>query len=454
NIVPKEDLDEFKENFMEALAGKSVKIEKQVNIGNAARWFEFHYKPVFADGGQVIGVCFNTVNIDEQKQATAALAESEARLLAEMLSVLAINRALVSEIELDSLLEFIMAQAQHLMNAEGTSVLLLSDDEQQLKVATPGESWLHIKPGSLLPFQGSLAGLAMSQQQVQISNQAQVDERAGSIRALLQPYYQVRSLLCAPLIAQSRNLGILLVWSEREQNFTAQDGRLMSLFADQAALALHNAHLHMRNRQLAIEQERHRLAQDLHDSVTQSLYSIRLAAQASLKLLNQDTDSRPREAIEHIQSLSQAALIEMRKQIYDLYPTHQTSEGLVRALTHYCRVLRDEYSLAIDFTAGPEPPLSIYQRETLYGIAKEALWNVVKHAGATRVDVALARENDQIILAIKDNGAGFDPLFIRSEAMGLRSMEERTKLLDGNFELQSKPGQGTRLMVRIAISSM
>jgi signal transduction histidine kinase len=289
----------------------------------------------------------------------------------------------------------------------------------------------------------------MAKQQAQISNYAQVDDRTASVRGLLEPYYSVGSLLCAPLMAQSTNLGILMVWSEREHNFTEQDGRLMSLFADQAALALHNAHLHRQNRQLAVEKERQRLARDLHDSVTQALYSIRLTAQASLRLLDQDTSDRLREAIEHIQSLSQAALIEMRKQIYHLHPTHQAAEGLVEALGQYCDLLRNQYSLAIDFTAGPEPSLSIYQRETLYSIAKEALWNIVKHADATQVNIVLMRENNQVILSITDNGVGFDPLFIRAEAMGLRSMEERAKLLDGDLELQSQPGQGTQLIVRI-----
>ena len=415
------------------------------------QWFDLHDLPeqiAFKSAHEVLALL---ENVNERKKATDALAESKARLLAEMLSVLAINRALVSEIELDNLLEFIMAQAQHLMNAEGAAVLLLNDDQQQLEVATPGKSWLHVKPGSRLPVQDSLAGLAMANQQAQISNYALADDRTASVRALLEPYYRVRSLLCAPLMAQSRNLGILLVWSEREQNFTEQDGRLMSLFADQAALALRNAHLHRRNRQLAIEQERQRMARDLHDSVTQSLYSIRLAAQASLRLLDEDIDGRVREAIEHIQVLSQTALIEMRIRIYDLNPTNQTAEGLVRALTRYCDVLRDQYSLTIDFMAGPEPPLSIYQREILYGIAKEALWNVIKHAEATYVNVGLKRENDQLVLSVTDDGIGFDPLFIRVEAMGLRSMEERAKLLGGNFELQSKPEQGTRLMVWITI---
>src|SRR6185436_13731486 len=103
------------------------------------------------------------------KESEANLAASEARLLAEMQSVLVITGALVSEINLNNLLEFIIVQAEHLMNADGAAVLLLSDDNQQLEVATPGESWLKMKPGSQLQVKGSLAELALAHQQVQIS---------------------------------------------------------------------------------------------------------------------------------------------------------------------------------------------------------------------------------------------------------------------------------------------
>jgi signal transduction histidine kinase len=370
----------------------------------------------------------------------------------EMQSVLAITRALVSEIGLNNCLEFIMAQAEHLTNAEGSAVLLLSDDGQWLGVAPRGELWLQTEAGSRVPVRGTLAGLAIASRQVQISSYAQHDDHTAFVRALLQPY-ELYSLLCAPLVTQDESMGVLLIWNKREKAFTRHDSRLMGLFADHAALALHNAHLHGRNRQLAIEQERHRLALELHDTVTQSLYSIAMAAQTSLKLLGQaDTNGMARDPIEHILALSQTALAEMREQLYSLYPTVLREKGLVGALAQYCDGLRAQYPLTIEFTTCPEPAFSMHQRETLYYIAREALCNVIKHAGARHVDVSLTTERDQVLLSIEDDGAGFDPsVFAQGETIGLRNMKERTKLLGGTLELESNPGQGTQLTVRLPV---
>jgi len=373
--------------------------------------------------------------------------------LAEMQSVLAITRALVSEIGLNNLLEFIITQSEHLTNAEGAAVLLLDKSGKRLEVASPGESWLPIQAGSGFSVQGSLAERALTSQQVQISNQAQADVRVASERALLRPV-ELRSLLCAPLVVHNESLGVLLVWNKRDQIFTANDRRLMGLFADQAALALYNARLHDRNRRLAVEQERHRLARELHDSVTQSLYSIGLAAQTSLKLLDQpNSQARLRDPLEHILKLSRAALAEMREQLHDLYPTALSEAGLVQVLADHCRILKRQYALPLEFQADEEPPLSMVQRKALYYIAREALWNVVKHADATQVEVRLRMAEGQVVLSVTDDGVGFDPLTAaRKGTIGLRSMEERTKLLGGVFRLQSKPGGGTRVTAQIPVA--
>jgi signal transduction histidine kinase len=370
--------------------------------------------------------------------------------LTEMQSVLAITRAMVSELGLDNLLEFIMVQAEYLTNAEGAAVLLLSDDDQWLEVATPIHSSSGMKAGARFPGRESLPGLAIASQRIQVGNDVGNSEQVALIRSLLRPVV-LRSLMCAPLIARSENLGVLMVWNKRGQIFTQNDKRLISLFADQAALALQNARLHVRNRQLAVEEERHRLARDLHDSVTQSLYSIALAAQTGLRLLDQACiDGELRSTIEHIQATSRTALADMRHQLCDLHPVALTSSGFKEALAQHCAVLREQYALAVEFVAEQEPPLSSYQRETLYYIVREALWNAINHARAQRADVLLTQESDQVVLTITDNGAGFDPaIFVRGETRGLRNMEERANLAGGTFELETGLGCGTRITVRI-----
>jgi signal transduction histidine kinase len=241
-----------------------------------------------------------------------------------------------------------------------------------------------------------------------------------------------------------------LIWSGEEQAFVDYDTHLIHLFADQAALALHGLNLHLRSRELAIEQERQRLARDLHDTVTQSLYSIGMAAQASLRLLNQEPNSKLLQPLQHIHTLTQTALSEIRKQIHGLHPTSLTNQSLGDALKQYCASLSQQYDLVITFEIDPELGLSIYQRENLYSIAKEALWNVIKHAGDPRVKIVLRKEAEQIVLLIIDQGTGFALSNSKqSETIGLRSMRERAELIGGSFELRSQPGWGTQIAVRV-----
>jgi PAS domain S-box-containing protein len=421
DLIPPERFEIYNRTLQTALQGESIRLELDIKVNQQVHWFEINYSPVLTKNNEVIGVCISTVNIDERKRVLDTLAASEARLLSEMQSVLVITRALVSEVDVTNLLEFIIVQAEHLMNVDGAAVLLLSQDGQQLEVATPGKAWLSIQPGTQLPVRGSLAELALSSQRVQFTNQVQDDGRALPIQALLQPT-PAQSLLCAPLIAQSKQLGILLLWSQQEQVFSPHDTHLMGLFADQAALALYSARLHARNQQLAVEQERHRLARELHDSVTQSLYSIGLAAQASLRILDQNVDSRVFEAIEHIHTLTQASLTEMREQLYHLHPT-VLDEDLAKALTRHCQLLSKQYALDIELQTKLDTSISDSQQDVLYYITREALWNVVKHAQATRVQVTLTSQDDGTNLSIVDNGLGFDAVTLgMGETMGLRNI--------------------------------
>lgn len=415
------------------------------------RWLDVTIAPIEYEGQTaVVGTAFD---ITKRKQVEQILAESEARLLAEMQSVLTISRALVNEINLNKLLELIMAEAKLLTNADGVAVLLLSEDRQWLEVATSsiGEIWPSLIAGVRIAVQESLAGLAITTRQVQVSNEASTDKRIKFFKEPGKPV-KIYSLLCAPLIAQDQSLGVLEIWHTHERIFTWHDIRLMSLFADQAAQAWHNAHLHARNRQLAITQERHRLARALHDSVTQSLYSTGLAAEAALKILGQDADNRVQTALEHIHTLSQTALTEIREQLYHLHPTVLNKEDLVEALNQHCYLLTQQHKLAIDFKAGLASSLSLLQRDELYYIAREALWNIVKHANARHVHLTLTSEGDHVVLSVADDGVGFDlTAMTQAETMGLRGMSERARLLDGVFELQSDPAHGTQLIVRIPV---
>jgi signal transduction histidine kinase len=379
-------------------------------------------------------------------QSARLLREAETRL-AERQSILAVTRALVTEVSLPTLLEFIMVQAQYLANAEGAAVFLFSDAgnflEQRISSNSPSPV-----AGIRLPVKGSLAGMAVATGHTQVSNEASTDPRTVALREGIKPA-NLYSLLQAPLFVRGKALGTLAVYNKRDDVFTPDDARLMGLFADQAALAIHNAQILAHERELAALRERHRLARDIHDSVIQSLYSIALAARTAL-LAPDQTSGEARAPMKYIIELAQGAMAEMRGFISDLRPAYLTERGLVNALSDQATVLRQHYGMSVEFEADKEPSLSPEQKEALYLIAREAIHNVVKHACAQWVKISLTTRDSQVMLCVEDDGHGFDPEATAGhETMGLTSMMERTALSGASLSVVSAPNEGVRLTVTI-----
>jgi signal transduction histidine kinase len=362
------------------------------------------------------------------------------------------SQAFNSTLHLNQVLATVLEGVRHLLDVTACSIWLIDPDTDDLVCRQAAGPNSELARGRRLALGEGLAGQVASSGESQVVSDTRVDERFSQTMAQ-EAGGEVRSVLCVPLRAKRGVIGVIYVVDKRISRFNSTDLGWVEALAAAAASAIENAQLHNRIRQLAAEQERQRLARELHDTVTQSLYSIGMAAQTSLKLLRQaDPDQKALNAIEHILTLSQTTLSEMRERLYDLHPTALADRGLIEALTQHCDMLRTQYLLPIAFKADPEPLLSMIQQETLYYIAREALWNVIKYAGAMRVEITLAVEDNQIILCVVDDGTGFDPsVYIREETIGLRNMRQRAELLGGTFDLESKPGHGTRVMVRIPI---
>jgi signal transduction histidine kinase len=202
--------------------------------------------------------------------------------------------------------------------------------------------------------------------------------------------------------------------------------------------------------ELATFQERQRLALELHDSVSQTLYGISLGAHTAREVLESD----PGEAIaplEYVISLAEAGLAEMRALIFELRPESLAIEGLITALTKQVVVLRTRYKLTVDAQLGEEPALSLERKHTLYRIAREALHNIVKHAHASTVLLRLERQDDELVLEVRDDGRGFDTATPFPGHLGLCSIQDRATRLGGTCSLVSALAQGTCLRVRLPI---
>jgi PAS domain S-box-containing protein len=196
--------------------------------------------------------------------------------------------------------------------------------------------------------------------------------------------------------------------------------------------------------ELAASQERAHLARELHDSVTQALFSMGLTLRTLELLLASDPDAA-KEKVAELRELQKDALAEMRTLIFELRPASLESDGLVQALRTHTTAVQRRTGLVIVVDAEPIDRLPLATEEALYRIAQEALHNVVKHANASHATIKVWRETDAIHLAVTDDGAGFDPTAVPRGHLGLIGMRQRVDLVGGELRVESRAGTGTRI---------
>jgi signal transduction histidine kinase len=261
---------------------------------------------------------------------------------------------------------------------------------------------------------------------------------------------EFRSELCVPIVASGRVLALLNLESDQEATFTDEDVEAIETVADVMAGAMENARLYRRAQEAAVLEERSRLARDLHDSISQQLFSMTLTAQAARAQLEKNP-ARTATQLERIQETAAAALAEMRALIFQLRPPGLSEHGLIGALQQHVASLDRREGLDVTLSVDGDERHARGVEQALYRIAQEALNNVVKHAGTCRVEVQLNLYSEQIALTICDNGKGFDPSAIHhgGRHLGLISMRERATELGGRLELHSTPGNGTQIIVTV-----
>jgi signal transduction histidine kinase len=226
------------------------------------------------------------------------------------------------------------------------------------------------------------------------------------------------------------------------------DRLLIRIGTNQLVIAVQAAETQAARSELAAHKERQRLARELHDSVTQALYGIALAAQTALELLPPGPTSM-QEPLEYVQKLARGSLAEMRALIFDLRPESLTNEGLVMALARQSNAIRARHQIAVDERLPAEPDAPIEAKQALYGIAREALNNISKHSGARNVQLHLLVESDLITLVISDDGAGFNSAKDFPGHLGLQGMRERALEVGGELVISSASGSGTTITAKV-----
>ena len=215
-------------------------------------------------------------------------------------------------------------------------------------------------------------------------------------------------------------------------------------------LSTNNTELAAKARMSAVVEERQRLARELHDAVSQQLFAISMTATAVGRTLEHDFHKAKRQ-IALIEEMSAVAQSEMRALLLHLRPVHLEGKKLSQAIPELVEEMKAKVPMSISLEMDEDISLSKGVENHLFRMVQEAMSNTLRHAKATKMDIALQRRGDTVRLAIRDNGVGFDVLAKKQTSYGLISMEERVNELGGSLNVASAPGKGTRIEIRVPI---
>jgi signal transduction histidine kinase len=378
---------------------------------------------------------------------------------------------ITSDLRLGDLLKKAADAVHELLGYPNVAIALVDpEDPDTLVLDTLGGHYRSIIHGEYrFPIDQGIMGAAVRARETIIVNDVSSDPRY--LRTPGGP--DVYAEIAVPIQLGDSVLGILNV--ETETPLGESDAELLRIVADQMGVAIANARLHTIARDRAASDERNRLARELHDSVTQLLFSMTLIAQSLGAAWKRDAEEGERR-VGRLLELSQAALAEMRALLSELRPPSDPTGdqetapvarasdairryGLVGALRRHTRGLSAD-GLRVVFSSWGYVPSTPEHEYELFRIAQEALHNVAKHASANTVELSLTTGDEGTALRVRDDGTGFDGTMPAAQSgrawqgLGLRSMRERAESLGAHFAIQSAPGDGTVVEVLVPPSGV
>jgi signal transduction histidine kinase len=356
--------------------------------------------------------------------------------------------AIAAEHGVEPVLEKLVHAARELVDARYAAIGVPDGEGGFARFITSGMTDKQWDAIGTLPRQHGLLGAMLATAEPFRTPDIQGDPRFEGWPA---GHPSMRSFLGVPIVSRGEVVGAFYLTDKKgTREFDPSDQAMIETFAAHAAIALENARLLERSRELSVVEERTRLARELHDSVTQTLFSLGLTVEAAAQLAERDPE-RAREEIHTVRELARDALEELRSVVFELRPAELGTDGLAATLRKHVDVLRRVYKARIEVDLDGERPLAPEVEREVFRVAQEALANALKHARPTRVELRLRQPNGRIVLTVADDGVGFDQGGqAQGRHLGLVSMQERAEALGGELRIDSRPGEGTTVTLDLS----
>jgi ligand-binding sensor domain-containing protein/signal transduction histidine kinase len=395
------------------------------------------------------------LQVAERTRTLAERTRETERRKQELEALYRVDAELHRHLSLDKVLQALVDIAVDILQADKSS-LLAWDDERKRLVVRVARGYLPetLAQMSYAPDQGTVGRVASTCKPVAVKD-ARTDPRVSKQATITEPE-GIRSFMQVPIEIGGEVFGVFSADYVRPRAFGNEEKRLFLALAQRAALAIDTAQLHEQSQELAVVEERNRLARDLHDAVTQTLFSSSLIAEALPELWESD-QAEGRELLRDLKQLSRGALAEMRTLLLELRPAALAETPLRDLLRQLCDAATGRTGVPVSMSADGQCSVPSEVHVALYRIAQEALNNVVKHSQASQVAVGLrcippysdglGRCPRQVELRVSDNGRGFDPDLIPSDRLGLGIIHERAQAIGAEIEILSQTGQGTAIVV-------
>jgi len=421
---------------------KSQIIEREVSVSkllNAFDDLERHLHDHVADHARLdqrleaqIDECERLQDVEREERA---LSEALRDTLATMSGTL----------DLGKILDHILDSVGRVTPYDGANVLLVESDlvhvvRQRGYVAKEVErEWLKQR----IP----VTKLATLQQLIDIGKPLAIPDTTTSPMWIGFPNLAwVNSNVIAPIRSNGKILGFISLDSATAGYFTQVDAERLQTFADQAAIAIQNARLLDRAKRAAVMAERNRLANELHDTISQTLWSISLITERlpAIWAIDQEEGGR---SLTTLHELAQNALAEMRALLLELHPSSLTETPLGDLIRQVAEVVANRTGLKISVRAESQEPVPPEVHFALYRVVQESLNNVALHASASHVEIVFSSHLGRVDLSIRDDGLGFNPANVGPGHLGLSIMQDRVQNIGGTMEAVSRKGEGTLIKV-------